>query len=137
MKLEAVGKPFTYRWPGGEIRLEPGVPVDVPDDRAVKLLAKVGAKVRAVQSDVVIEPATRPDGNPISPVYWEDATGKIVGPAVPECLAHVGAEFWMVTTFAGHTRWIRSDRLRSIKAFLEQAEVREGNPFAHSKIERK
>lgn len=33
MLIEAIGKPLTYRWPGGEVYLEPGEPIDLPDDR--------------------------------------------------------------------------------------------------------
>ena len=63
MWIEAVERPLTYRWPGGEIRLEPGHPVDVPDDRAQRLIAKTGDKVRSVPR----------------PVYWESG-GQILGP---------------------------------------------------------
>jgi len=48
MLLEAVEMPITYRWPGGEVRLEPGKPIDLPQDRAAKLLAKAAGKVRMV-----------------------------------------------------------------------------------------
>jgi hypothetical protein len=46
MLLEAVEKPIIYRWPGGEVRLEPGKPVPLPEDRARRLLAKAPGKVR-------------------------------------------------------------------------------------------
>jgi hypothetical protein len=48
MKLEAFGKPFIYRWPGGEVRFEPGKPVDVEPERARRILAKLGDRVRPV-----------------------------------------------------------------------------------------
>ena len=48
MWLEATGKAFTYRWPGGEVHLEQGKPVDLPDARAKRLLSKAQGKVRAV-----------------------------------------------------------------------------------------
>lgn len=48
MKVECVGKGFVYTWPGGEIRLEPGKPVELSDERATRLLRKVGARVRLV-----------------------------------------------------------------------------------------
>ena len=50
MKLEATGRAITYRWPGGEVRLERGKPVELPDERAKRLLAKAGQKVRIVAS---------------------------------------------------------------------------------------
>jgi hypothetical protein len=45
MRLEAL-TPFTYRWPGGEVHLEPGTPIDLPDERAQRLLNKAPEKVR-------------------------------------------------------------------------------------------
>lgn len=48
MLVEAIGRPLTYRWPAGEIRLEPGKPVALPDERARKLLEKAPGKVRLV-----------------------------------------------------------------------------------------
>ena len=47
MRLEALTS-FTYRWPGGEVHLEPGKPIDLPDDRAQRLLSKAPGKVRMV-----------------------------------------------------------------------------------------
>ena len=49
MLIEATVKPLTYRWPGGEVRLEPGKPVDLPQERAERILAKASGKVRAIQ----------------------------------------------------------------------------------------
>lgn len=49
MTVECVGEAFTYRWPGGEVRLEPGKPIDLPVDRAQRLLAKAPDRVRVVQ----------------------------------------------------------------------------------------
>ena len=46
MLIEAVTKPLTYRWPGGEVRLEPGKPVRLPDDRARRLIEKAAGRVR-------------------------------------------------------------------------------------------
>ena len=46
MIIECIGSPFTYRWPTGEVHLEPGKPVDLPDERARRLLDKAPGKVR-------------------------------------------------------------------------------------------
>lgn len=51
MLIEATEKPVTYRWPGGEVTITPGQPVDVPDERAEKILAKAGAKVQEFKPD--------------------------------------------------------------------------------------
>ncbi len=56
-------------------------------------------------------------------VYWETGDGRILGPAVPEFFLRDREEYWISVTFEGHIRFIRDDRLRSRKAFFEQAEV--------------
>ena len=48
MIIECIGPPFTYRWPTGEVRLEPGKPVDLPEARAKRLLDKAPDKVRVI-----------------------------------------------------------------------------------------
>lgn len=48
MIVECVGDAFTYRWPGGEVHLEPGKPIDLPDERARRLLLKAPGKVRMI-----------------------------------------------------------------------------------------
>ena len=52
MIIECIGGPFTYRWPGGEVYLEPGTPIDLPDERAKRLLSKAPNRVRVVTSAV-------------------------------------------------------------------------------------
>lgn len=122
MKLEAIGKPFTYRWPGGEVRLEPGKPIDLPPDRAAKLLVRASGRVRQVESEggVVIEPAA----NNSRPVFWERADGSIVGPAQPEFLARVGTgpkeSYWVIALYEGMPVWINSTVLRSKRQFERQ-----------------
>ncbi len=115
MRLEAIGKAFLYRWPGGEVRLEPGKPIELPPDRAAKLMARASGRIRQVELEksVLIEPAA-PNARP---VWWEDANGLLCGPAIPEYLAKTGGSlsehFWVVVTHEHIIRWIRSDRLRS------------------------
>lgn len=125
MRLEAVGQPIRYRWPGGEIVLIPGQPVEVEPDRARRILAKLGDRVRAVETlkpkdPIIIEPAN-PQGRP---VYWERGSGEIVGPATVTYLAQVGtgakAHFWVIVEYAGQMICVRSDRLRSKSQFENQ-----------------
>lgn len=52
MIIECIGGPFTYRWPGGEVHLEPGKPIDLPEARAQRLLSKAPGKVRVVTPTV-------------------------------------------------------------------------------------
>ena len=52
MLIEAVESRIRYKWPHGELCLIPGQPVEVPEERGVKILKKCGGKVR------VVEPAT-------------------------------------------------------------------------------
>jgi len=89
------------------------------DDLVARALKILKGEHREPSEKVLIEPAA----TNTRLVYWETADGRIAGPAVPECLAQVGAEFWMVTTFDGDPRWIRADRLRSRNAFEQQPEV--------------
>jgi hypothetical protein len=71
MRLEAL-TPFTYRWPGGEVHLEPGTPIDLPDERAQRLLTKAPLKVR------VCPPTIR--------ITWQRADGTSGGPAMVDFL---------------------------------------------------
>jgi hypothetical protein len=71
MKLELIGKPFVYRWPGGSVRLEPGKPIDLPPDRAAKLLARAQGRVRPVE------------GAPSSPVLKAGVWVEWLSPALP------------------------------------------------------
>jgi hypothetical protein len=119
MLIECIGEPFICRWPGGEVRLAPGQPVEIPDDRARRLLVKAPGRVRAV--DAAKEPVVIEDAHPQArSVYWESGTGEILGPATPEYLARQGDTFWIVTAFEGQPRWINADRLRSRTAFETQ-----------------
>jgi hypothetical protein len=83
MLIEAVDHPIRYRFPGGEIRLEPGQPVEVEPERAAKLLARAGAKVRAVEapsSNVVVKPAgPTPPLHPGWLVAYRDRRGALCG----------------------------------------------------------
>lgn len=72
MWLEAVYKPIRYQWPGGEIRLIPGVPAELPDDRARRLLEKADGDVRVVNAPLPIE-----DIQPGDMVAW-------LSPLLPE-----------------------------------------------------
>jgi hypothetical protein len=56
MRLEAVVS-FTYRWPGGEVHLDPGTPIELPDERAQRLLNKAPGKVRVCPP--TIQPGAR------------------------------------------------------------------------------
>lgn len=85
MKLEAIGRPFTYQWPGGQIRFELGRVIDVPEDRALRIMAKVPGRVRPLQ-DASLTP-------PLKPGVWVEW----LSPALPrqqgEVLAIDGDRF--------------------------------------------
>ena len=73
MTIECIGSPFTYRWPTGEVRLVPGQPVELPDDRAARLLEKAPGRVRVVAlatraGDTISW--TRADGSHPAGVVW-------------------------------------------------------------------
>ena len=48
--LEAV-EAFIYRWPGGEVELRPGWPVEFQTDRAQRIVEKAHGLVRVVSRD--------------------------------------------------------------------------------------
>ena len=120
---------------GGQVHaLQPGHTLDLPPEKAQRLLEQAPGRVRPLPQpispekpggpsfqEIIIEPAAT---NP-KQFYWETGDGRILGPAVPECLAQVGSEFWIVTTFEAQLRWIQADRLRSRHAFERQLAVRE------------
>ena len=54
MLIEAVNHPILCRFPGGEIRMEPGKPVDLPEARALRLLDKAAGKVRMIAPTVQV-----------------------------------------------------------------------------------
>ena len=82
MRLEAI-TPFTYRWPGGEVHLEPGRPIDLPDERAQRLLNKAPGKVRVVES------ANGIDGDRLGHlVTWDSPLFGLLSATVQEDLPH-------------------------------------------------
>ena len=81
MTVECIGSPFTYRWPTGEVRLVPGQPVELPDDRAARLLEKVPGRVRVVGS------ASRADGDLIGRIVsWDSPLFGLLSATVQEDL---------------------------------------------------
>ncbi|MBX3325885.1 MAG: hypothetical protein U0223_12895 [Nitrospira sp.] len=73
------------------------------------------------QAPPIVQPATKPDGSPLSGIYWEASNGLILGPAVPEFVAQDRDSSWIRITFEEAIRWINADRLRSKKAFDAQS----------------
>lgn len=106
MKLEVVGKSFTYQWPGGQIRFESGRVIDVEEGRALRILAKVPGRVRSVESADIS--GTQRDEGPMVPplksgwlVTYRDRLGKLQGGTddrthgtVKECRREAGR--WLV-----------------------------------------
>ncbi len=128
MKIESL-IPLKVKRPSGDILLTPGTPVEFTEEEGLKLLTKARGKVRLVEpSGTVIEPAERPDGQPMTPIYWETGTGEILGPALPEFLARVGngprETYWVVALFDGLPVWINATALRSKQAFETQVKPR-------------
>jgi hypothetical protein len=71
MLIECIGPPFVCRWPGGQVSLVPGQPVELPDDRALKLIAKVPGRVKAVDAPFSIRPGDL--------IQWQRAGGEQIG----------------------------------------------------------
>ena len=155
MLIEAINQPIRYRFRDGrEVVFRPGKPVDVPEGDAQRILGRAPGKIRTAQpredghiphggtepatgtkrpcayqaDEVVIELAVRPDGSPLSPVYWQRATGEIVGPGQPEFFAKIGRgatdrDFWIIATYNGEPTWIRADVLRSKQQWMNRKPV--------------
>ena len=80
--------------------------------------------LRQEAPEPVIEPACRPDGSPVSPVYFERGDGVIYGPARVTDFAKTRSgekeQFWVIVEFEGQAAWIVSERLRSKRQFEQQ-----------------
>ncbi len=116
MKIEAL-RPLHLRRAAGDLHLRIGESADLSIEEVAKLPP---GRVRIVQdAEVVMEAALKPDGSPLSPVFWERA-GAIVGPGIPEFLAKAGEEFWIVVQFRGQACWVNANQLRSRQQFEDQ-----------------
>lgn len=93
MLIEAIGSPLTCRWPGGEVRLEPGKPIDLPDDRAQRLLSKAPGKVRMVTPTIAAG----------SLVSWRRADGTQPGAFVDAIHVDDTGTRWAFVSLAGGT----------------------------------
>ena len=114
---------FNPRWPRCLVCHAPLVATPSPDEAFLEAAATMPPPQAA--ENIVMETAA----SNARPVYWETADTRILGPAVPEYLAMVGTgptgSFWVIVTYRGMPRWINADRLRSRKAFEQQAAIRE------------
>jgi hypothetical protein len=99
MKLEALA-PLILRRTSGELRLACGEIFVLTDDEASILLRKVPGKVRVVAVEsVTVEPAIKPDGTPLTPVYWERGDGSISGPASVDFFYRMGSTDGLIVTY--------------------------------------
>ena len=91
MLIEAVDHPILCRFPGGEVRMEPGKPVDLPEARALRLLDKAAGKVRVIIPTVQV-------GDRIE---WQRADGSMHSGVVD--LTHVDEDgvIWAFCTLPG------------------------------------
>jgi hypothetical protein len=124
--LEVV-EPFTVKEDGRVTTWAPGQQMRLSPAKAQRVLACVGNKVRVVEGDN--SPIELCDASPTArPIYWKSPDGTWCGPATPEFLDRVGTgsqeRFWIVTTYQGAIRWVRSDLLRNRQAFESQVRLR-------------
>ncbi|MDC8450044.1 MAG: hypothetical protein LV473_17045 [Nitrospira sp.] len=118
MLIEAL-YPLHIRRPSGDLRLAKGDSVELEAGEAQKLLEMAPGKVKVVEK-VIVEPAVKPDGAPLSRIYWQTSDGRILGPATPEFFLQDGDAFWISATFKGQIWFILDSRLRSKKLFETQ-----------------
>jgi hypothetical protein len=60
----------------------------------------------------VMEPAQRPDGSPLTPVWWEAADGTLRGPCPVTDVAEIDGRFWLVVQDREGIAWVHESLLR-------------------------
>ena len=124
MLLEALDRPFKFLFSDGtQVRLAPGHPVEMSEDRARRLLDRAKGKVRAVplppEAPAIVEPAD--EAVQARPVYWQSMKdGRIHGPATVTDFAKAGDECWLWIEYRAGGRWVRDFLLRSQAQFDAQ-----------------
>jgi len=89
MRFEAT-EAILYRWPQGEIQLQPGQSIDLPEDRALRLLTKAPGKVRAVLPKFS-------EGASVCFEHWTDMLiGTVDGPPWFEDRVGIATGYWYV-----------------------------------------
>ena len=73
--------------------------------------------------DMTVEQANKPDGSPLTPVYWERGDGSISGPATVELFYRMGPSDGLIVKFRGDLLWINVCTLRSQRQWAEQKPV--------------
>ena len=123
MLIEAL-TPIRIRLPSGRVVLTPGHPMHFSEEDGRKLLAKVPDEVRVVpDAAVTIEPTVKPDGSPLSLVYWQ-RHDQIVGPGVPEFVLKDGNTFWIAVAFQQQPVFVNAEQLRSRRQFEIQQRLK-------------
>jgi hypothetical protein len=114
--------------PSRVLELQPGTPCELPDEDAERLLAKIPERVRAVTTDMTVEPAIKPDGSPLSAVYWESGDGTIrQGWPVLFGMERVGEarRFWIGVEYDNREfAWVHETRLRNAASYQTQKGAR-------------
>ena len=98
MLIEAL-KPLTVKLPAGDLQLKPGCPVNLAEDRALKLLAKVPGKVRMIQPHALAFQLG-------DLIRWQGMDGKVRGPAVVEHVTLCDWRLWAFVRYDGIERWV-------------------------------
>lgn len=97
----------------------------VLDYRNSELSYKAGCRSPSTREEVIVEPAVRPDGTPVRPVYWE-SQGRIIGPGRPEFFFQDSTgQVGLILHYEGDLVSVAAFMLRSYKAFIEQRPLKE------------
>jgi len=76
-------------------------------------------------TEVVREPAMKPDGSPLRPVFWEHQ-GRIIGPGQPEFFYQDNTgQIGLIIRYKEDIVWVADSKLRSREAFLAQQDAKE------------
>lgn len=107
MWIEAL-KPLTVKLPAGDLQLKPGFPVNLAEDRALKLLAKATGKVRMVQPHALAFQLR-------DLISWQTWDGKIHGPALVEHVTFSGGRRWAWVTWDGMKRAVSEALITAVE----------------------
>lgn len=90
-----------------------------------ELSNQTGCPSPSTAEEVIVEPAVRPDGGLLMPVYWEHQ-GQIIGPGQPEFFFRDSfGQVGLILRYEGDLISVADFMLRSYKAFTEQRPLKE------------
>ena len=137
MELEVMAD-LIARHSRGQTVFIKGERFSAPDGEARELLQKFPKFVRPIATDravahqvstaasrepVLCEEAIKPDGSPLTPIYWERGDRSISGPASVEFFYRLGSSDGLIVAYEEELIWINAATLRSKQQWAKQKPV--------------